>query len=56
MVVAVSQMLRLIINTLRHVAAVFPENATNLDSIKFMDGVETGYAFFYNYASNWRLS
>ena len=32
-------------NTWRHVAAVFPENATNLDSIKFyVDGVETGYA------------
>ena len=32
-------------NAWRHVAAVFPENATNLNSIKFyIDGVETGYA------------
>ncbi len=32
-------------NAWRHVAAVFPENATQLNDIKFyIDGVETGYA------------
>ena len=35
-------------NTWRHVAAVFPENASNLNSIKFyIDGAETGYASGY---------
>ena len=35
-------------NAWRHVAAVFPENASNLNSIKFyIDGVETGYASGY---------
>ena len=40
-------------NTWRHVAAVFPENATNLNSIKFyIDGVETGYASGYTTMPN----
>ena len=44
MVVAVSQMLRLI-TTLGVMLPRISENATNLDSIKFyVDGVETGYA------------
>ncbi|MEE3061300.1 MAG: DUF2341 domain-containing protein, partial [Verrucomicrobiota bacterium] len=35
-------------NTWRHLAAVFPENASNLNSIKFyIDGVETGYSSGY---------
>ena len=35
-------------NTWKHVAAVFPENASNLNSIKFyIDGTETGYASGY---------
>ena len=44
-------------NTWRHVAAVFPENASNLNSIKFyIDGAETGYAWIYNDAGYRRLS